>query len=152
MGKVIAIVIGLTFAIPILGLLVKAVFFPVHTAQKEIDTAYEVVDKTLDSDNAIYNYEWFKRQKESIDATNRKLEIAVRAYGDFDEAAGERKDWTFEDKTESSRLHAVAQGIEGQLKDMIGEYNARTKMANRNMFQEGLLPDYIDATTFIFKK
>jgi hypothetical protein len=65
--------------------------------------------------------------------------------------AGDRNTWTFADKNESARLHAVAQGNENSLKTVIAEYNARGKMANRNIFENGLLPNFIDATTFIFK-
>lgn len=133
------------------GIGVKILFFPVHTINQELNTAYDAVSKTINADNAIYNYEWFKRQKESIDATKQKLVIAQNAVSNFQEMAGERKDWTFEDKTENSRLNSVSQGIESQLKDIIAEYNARTQMANRNIFQNGILPNYIDALTFIKK-
>ena len=144
--------IGILIGVSVVGLLLRAVFFPVHVAEKEAQLATDAVDKTLTADNAIYNYEWFKRQKESIDATGKNLTIATQAAQSFDTAAGVRKDWTFEDKNESARLHAVAQGIDSQLKDMIAEYNARTKMANRNIFQDGILPNFIDATTFVVKQ
>jgi len=148
----ILLIIGVFFGISVAALGLKALFFPLHVAEKEVQLGHDVVDKTLDADNAIYNYEWFKRQKEQIDATNKKLQIADEAAASFSEEAGPRKDWTFEDKNESARLHAISQGIESQLKDMIAEYNARTKMANRNIFEDGILPDFIDATTFIFKQ
>lgn len=145
-------VLGIFVGVIAVGFVLKIVFFPVHTASKLIETGYDTVDKTLNADNAIYNYEWFKTQKEAIDATNKKLEIAVKAVETFKAYAGDRKDWTFEDKGEDARLRAVAQGTEGALKDMIAEYNARAKMANRNIFQDGILPNYVDATTFIFKQ
>lgn len=145
-------VIGVVIGVSALGLLVKSIFFPMNVLQKEFQLGSDTVDKTLTADNAIYNYEWFKTQKEEIDATNKKLEIAVLAADSFDTSAGSRKDWTFEDKGESARLHAVAQGIEGALKDMIAQYNARLSMANRNIFTDGIVPNPIDALTFIFKK
>ena len=37
-----------------------AIFF------KQVDSAHEIVDKTYDVDNALYNYEWFKTQHEKI--------------------------------------------------------------------------------------
>lgn len=148
----IVLVISIFFGISVVSLGLKALFFPVNVAHKEFQLGNDVVNKTLDADNAIYNYEWFKRQKEQIDATNKKLELANASAKSFDTSAGVRKDWTFEDKGESARLHAVSQGIESQLKDMISEYNARTKMANRNIFDDGILPNFIDATTFIFKQ
>jgi len=151
MGKIIGLTILALAGLTIGGFILKAVFFPVHTASKLIETGYETVDKTLNADNAIYNYEWFKQQKEDIDAAGKKLVIAQNAVETFKAEAGDRKDWTFEDKGESARLSAIAQGIESNLKDMIADYNARAKMANRNIFQDGIIPNYIDATTFIFK-
>lgn len=152
MGKLVLSVFGIIFAISALGYIARIVFFPVKVLDNTIQTGYDAVDKTINAENAIYNYEWFKRQKESIDATNKKLLIAQNAVDSFKQEAGDRKDWTFEDKTEDARLRSVAQGIESQLKDMIAEYNARTKMANRNIFQDGILPDFIDSTIFIFKQ
>ena len=133
------------------GFVLKVILFPVHTAGNLVKTAYDVNDKTLNADNAIYNYEWFKKQKEAIDATGKKLAIANKAVETFKTESGDRSKWTFEDKNESARLSAVSQGIESQLKDIIAEYNARTQMANRNIFQDGILPNFIDATTFILK-
>lgn len=146
-GIVILVLLGLIIG----GFALKAIFFPVHVLTKTMETGYDVIDDTLNADNAIYNYEWFKQQKEDIDATGKKLNIANKSVASFKEMAGDRSTWTFEDKNEQARLSAVAQGIDSQLQDMIATYNARSKMANRNIFQDGILPDLIDSTTFIFK-
>jgi hypothetical protein len=145
------VVVGLLVGLMLVGFVAKIVFFPAHVANKEIQTGYDVVDKTLNADNAIYNYEWFKRQKESIDALNKKYENAQNDVSTFQELAGSRDKWTYEDKNEEARLRTISSGFFNQLKDAIAEYNARTKMANREIFQDGILPDFIDATTFIFK-
>ena len=144
-------VIAIIIVIIILSFGLRLVLFPVNTATKLIDTAYQAQDKTLNADNAIYNYEYFKNQKEAIDATNQKLSIAKDAVSSFKSDAGDRKEWTFEDKTEAARLSAVSQGIESQLKDMIADYNAKSQMANRNIFKNSIVPNYIDALTFIVK-
>jgi hypothetical protein len=130
-----------------LSLAIKVVFFPINTATKLIDTAYDAQDKVLDADNAIYNYEWFKQQKEDIDATGRKYKNAEDAYNSYIESITGEK--TFEDKNEIARLNTIKLGIKNQLEQMIANYNARTKMATRNIFQDGVLPTYIDALTFI---
>ncbi len=65
---------------------------------------------------------------------------------------GDRSKWTFEDKNEMSRLNTVYLGQQNYLQSVIADYNARTKMANRNIFQNGLLPNIIDSGTFIFKQ
>jgi hypothetical protein len=142
-------VIGLIVLLIGGGIILKVVFFPVNTATKLIDTAYGVQDKTLNADNAIYNYEWFKQQKEDIDALGRKYQNAGESYDSYlDTISGEK---TFEDKTEIARLNTVKLGIKNQLEQAIADYNARTKMANRAIFQNSILPDYIDALVFIKK-
>jgi len=146
------IAIAVFVGIPLLGLGIKTVFFPVNTAQKMVNLAYDAQDKVLNADNAIYNYRWFKQQKQDIDAVGKKLEIARAAVVDFELSAGARKDWTFEDKNEAARLRSISQGIESQLKDMIADYNARSSQADRAIFKDGIFPSYIDAATFIFKK
>jgi len=132
-----------------LGIGIKILFFPVHTLQQELNTAYDAVSKTINADNAIYNYEWFKQQKEDIEATKNKYNNACISTDAFLEVVGERTDWTFEDKTEFSRLNSIKLGIKNQLEDIIATYNARAKMATRNIFQNTVLPSYIDALTFI---
>lgn len=163
--KIIGIVITCIFAFIILGAVgygLKILFFPVHVLDNEIQTANDTIDKTVNADNAIYNYEWFKQQKEDIDAAGKKLIIAKNAelsyatkISDCDKNGENCKisagAWSFSQGNEDSRLLAVAQGIDSNLQDMIATYNARSKMANRAIFQNGILPNFIDATTFIFK-
>lgn len=143
----IATIIGIS----LLGLMVSVVFFPVNTAQKLVQTAYDAQDQVLNAKNAIYNYEWFKQQKEDIDAGKQKLQDAQSSQSEFEVSAGDRKDWTFEDKGEDSRLRAVSLGLQNNLTQMIADYNARAKMATRNIFENSVLPSYIDALTFIKK-
>jgi hypothetical protein len=149
--KIVLIGIAIIVGLIVVGIVGQVIAFPFHVAKNEIQTGHDLVDKTINADNAIYNYEWFKSTKETIDAMNQNLATNIQAANDFDKMAGDRSTWTFEDKTESARLHAVAQGNENSLKTVIAEYNARGKMANRNIFENGLLPNFIDATTFIFK-
>lgn len=44
----------------------KILFFPVKVINNTIQTWYDVIDKTINADNAIYNYEWFKQKYEEI--------------------------------------------------------------------------------------
>ena len=144
---VIMCIVGLIIA----GIGIKLVFFPVHTAQQQLDTAYKTVDKVLDADNAIYNYEWFKQQHEDIQAKKTMLDNASIAVDNFEQTAGERSNWTFEDKNEYNRLNTIKLGIKNQLEQMIADYNARSKMATRNIFEDSVLPSYIDSLTFLKK-
>lgn len=135
----------------LLGLVVRIIWFPVNTATKLVDTAYQAQDKTLNADNAIYNYEWFKQQYQDIEASKAQLNNATVAYGAFVESAGPRENWDREDKIEESRLRTVKLGLENYLATQIANYNARASMANRAMFQNSIVPGYIDALTFIKK-
>jgi len=148
------------YALGIFGVLVLAgvgafvlriVMFPVNTASKLIDTAYDAQNKVLNADNAIYNYEWFKQKHQDIQASKKQLVNARVSYEAFTQSAGERKDWTFEDKTEDSRLRTVVLGLENHLETQIADYNARASMATRNIFEDHVLPNFIDALTFIRK-
>lgn len=131
------------------GFVAKVIFFPVNTANKLIETAYDAQDKVLNADNAIYNYEWFKQKKADIDASKRQLTNVKEERASFTAYAGERSSWTFEDKNEDSRLRSVETGLENYLESQIGDYNARASMATRNIFEGSVLPSYIDALTFI---
>jgi hypothetical protein len=103
-------------------------------------TPARVISKTLDTDNVISNYEWFKRQYQDVQAQDRKLEAAANALQSFTDEAGPRKDWQFEDRQEFSRLNSVLLGLRSQRASMVAEYNARTQMANRDLFRTSDLP------------
>ena len=147
--KTFLIVIGVIIAITLLGLGIKLIFFPVHTAEKILETAYDGVSKTINAENAIYNYEWFKQQKEDIEALGNKYDNSCITYDSYLEIIDGEK--TFEDKNELARLNSVKLGIKNMLEQAIANYNARSKMANRNIFEDSILPDYLDALTFIKK-
>ena len=102
-----------------------------------------IVNKTLDADNVLYNYEWFKQQKEDIDTLAIKHKDAVTAAATFKEEAGPREKWDRTDKEEHSRLNTIALGIKQQRDDAVSQYNAKSKMANRNIFKTNDLPDQI---------
>lgn len=134
------------------GIGIKAVFFPVHNVEKSIDMAYEVTDKTLDADKAIAEYEWFKRQEESIDALYKKEETAKQALEDFMSILPQdRSKWKRGDKDEWSRLNSNIVGISNMLDTAIAEYNARSKMVNRSIFKDNL-PSNISRAYFAGKQ
>ena len=97
--------------------------------------AKRVFDKTIDADNVIYNYEWFKQQHEDVQAIDVKILDADSNLTSFKEELGDRTDWHREDREEVSRLNAVCLGLKNQRADMVSEYNARSRMANRSIFK-----------------
>lgn len=149
--KVIGIILLGLIGITVVGFIGKLVFSPINTVNKLVETAYDAQDKVLNADNAIYNYEWFKQKKADIDASKKQLDNARNAHASFKASAGARSEWTFEDKGEDARLGSVVLGIENFLQSQIADYNARASMATRNIFENSVLPSYIDALTFISK-
>ena len=134
MRKYLWLLVLVIVAVPI----VRLVLLPVFAANKAVSSAEGIIDRTLDADNVIYNYEWFKQRYEDALATRTKIENAKAAVAAFKEAAGPRSDWTFEDKTESARLASVVLGLENHYESIVAEYNARAQMAHRDIFRRGV--------------
>lgn len=99
-----------------------------------VNQGARVINKTVDADNVIYNYEWFKRQCQDIEAQDTKIANAQAELEAFDSSAGARSDWTFEDKTEHSRLTTNVTGVKNVRAEMVAEYDARARMMNRAIF------------------
>lgn len=124
----------------VLGVLTWGVGFVINP----LIQAGRVVEKTIDADNVIANYEWFKRQYQDVIAIDRKIEAADSTKTAFEHSAGDRVSWRFEDRQEWNRLNSVLLGLKGQRASMVAEYNARTQMANRDLFRTSDLPAVID--------
>lgn len=149
-------IVGLMFialfgimAIGAVGMGLRILFFPATVATNMIDTAYDANRQIINADNAIYNYEWFKQKYQDIEATKRQYKVAAANYDTYVSSLGDRNTWGFEDKDEVARLNAVQLGLQTNLESQIGDYNARASMATRNIFENSVLPTYIDALTFI---
>lgn len=106
-----------------------------------------VIARTANPGNIIANYEWFKQQYQDIGAMDARLSAARDAITRFEQSAGPRTGWQFEERQESARLNQIVAGLEGQRASMIAEYNARTQMANRDIFRTHDLPSHIDTET-----
>lgn len=120
--------------VPIAFMGLRALLFPVRGIEKAIDTAYGVLDKTMDAEVAIYNYEWFKQTAEDIQALHNKEVNAGRAIDEHTETMDDSR----EDKNELARLRTIKLGIVNMLEDVMAKYNARSKMANRAIFKDNL--------------
>lgn len=145
--KIVAILIGLWLGLWILGGLIGIVSLPFRAASNTLDMGRGVIDKTLTADNAIYNYEWFKQQKQDIEVAKSQYQNALQAEDAFKASAGPRTEWTFEDKQEATRLASITLGLKNQIIQRTEDYNARAKMANRDIFNDGLLPQVLEFST-----
>jgi hypothetical protein len=128
---------GIILAAFAVGLAIQVITMPARTV-------VGIAERTLNSDNVIANYEWFKRQYQDIQAFDTKIANAEAAQKAFEQSAGPRETWKFDDRQEWSRLNAVLLGLSNQRRDMVAEYNARTEMANRNLFRTSDLPAIIN--------
>lgn len=134
----------LFIVLPIIGLFFGIISLPFHLSSNTIETEHGVIDRTLNADNAIYNYEWFITQIEDIKAVQEQLAISEAQVENFKITYGDPLNWSFELNTEYARLNAVKQGQQSSIESMIADYNARSNMANRNIFQDGLIPTSLE--------
>lgn len=121
------------FGIFILSALVSTVTFFMNPFKQ----AARVINKTIDADNMIQNYEWFKQRHQSIKAIDRKIVDAAAVVASFSESAGDRQGWHREDREEYARLSSIHMGLKQQRADLVAEYNAKSRMANRSIFKAG---------------
>jgi len=129
------LLIGLVIVlVPIVFMGLRALLFPVRGIEKAIDTAYGVLDETMDPEKAIYNYEWFKQTAEDIQALHNKEINAEEAIQEHMATMDDSR----EDKNELARLRAIKLGLTNMLEDTMAKYNARSKMANRAIFKDNL--------------
>lgn len=109
-----------------------AIFF------KQVDAAHEIIDKTYDADNAIYNYEWFKTAHEKILAQEKMIDNTKLDVDEYKEMYGEPKDWDWSTREEYSRLKTTLLGQKNFYEGLVANYNARSNMANREIFKDRL--------------
>ena len=102
-----------------------------------------MIEKTLNADNVINNYEWFHQAYEDIQATDIKISNAQATVDQFKKDAGERLGWDFSDKDEYGRLNSVLLGLKNYRQDIVAKYNARSKMVNRKIFKGKTAPTEI---------
>ena len=115
-----------------------------HVTGTVVDSANGVIDKTLDPNNVIYNYEFFKQSYQDIKALDSKIADAQIAIRSFDAQFKSRKEMDREDKLESERLHAVLSGLQQERQTEVAAYNARATMTNRNIFKGNDIPTHIE--------
>lgn len=141
---ILAILFVVWMAAWIIGGLIGVFTMPFHAAGNAVQTGHDVIDKTINADNAIYNYEWFKQQKQDIEVAKQQYQNALQAEDAFKASAGPRSEWTWEDKQEAARLSSITLGLKQQIIQRTEDYNARAAMANRDIFRDGLLPQTLE--------
>lgn len=105
--------------------------------------ASRVVNKTIDADNMIHNYEWFKQQHNDILAMTVKAANAETQKQAWLESAPPRDQWATQDRQMFNQLSSIALGLANQRANMVSTYNARAEMANRSIFMRDV-PSHIE--------
>jgi hypothetical protein len=135
-------VIGINFLDVALGF----ALLPWHTVTSQVQSGHEVIDKTYNADNAIYNYEWFKSQYEEIKATENKITNTQTQMDEFVTLNGnDTSKWDYQNKQSYGQLQTTLTGQKSYYEDQVAEYNARSQMANRAVFKDSL-PAHVDNT------
>lgn len=138
---VVSSVVGLaTLAVilSVMGAALGIITIPWLNFTSKIQSNQDIVQKTYQADNVIYNYHWFQERAGAVKALSDTITQSQDAVVAFETTAGPRKEWTFEDKTEDARLNAVVQGQKAQYNSLSQEYNARAGEADRSLFVNGL--------------
>ena len=125
------------------GWTLKAVLLPAKTVISQIDSAGNIIDKTYDADNAIYNYEWFKTQYEDIQATERIIGNTKTEMDAYKDMYGNATLWDWQTKQDYNSLQTKYLGQQNYYEDLVADYNARSNMVNREIFKDKL-PLHVD--------
>lgn len=127
-------ILGL-FGIGVALFVMRVVLAPVNLANNALTQAGRVVDKTIDADNVLHNYEWFYDTSRQIDARVQQIGVHAGLFRSESDAA------------ERNRLRIELTTMQQSCRDMAAKYNANTAKANRAIFRGGDAPESIDLTT-----
>ena len=141
--KTIGIIILALLLVSAAGWGIRAAMLGPKTVTTQISSAGEIIDKTYDADNSIYNYEWFKQQKADIDAMVKVIQNTKRNLDDYKEMYGDPKEWGWQTRQDYNSLNTKYLGQQNQYEMLVEDYNARASMANRNVFMDKL-PLHVD--------
>lgn len=140
-------VVGMAFMLLIAliggGWALEAVLLPAKTVTTQIDSAGDIIDRTYNADNAIYNYEWFKTRYEDIQATERIIGNTKVEMDAYKELYGNATSWDWQTKQDYNSMSGKYLGQQNYYEDLVAEYNARSNMANREIFKDKL-PLHVD--------
>lgn len=109
------------------------------TFMKNREAGKEIQDSTYNGDNAIDNYEWFKRQKHDIDAKRKQANNTKRMLEQMrSDHEGPPGEWPENSRERYYDLQNQLLGQQNMHNEMVAEYNARSEMQNRNVFKDQL--------------
>ena len=134
-------ILGIGIIFGIFGLIFKTVLLPSYAANKTVDTGYGIVDKTMNADNALFNYEQFydlyqgaKQQVMNINNCQKQIDNLKKTYGE------DSSKWTKDIRNDLAFQQQTIEGYLMQYQKIISEYNSNSQKLNRNLFKAKELP------------
>lgn len=129
-------IVALVLAAFLLLNVISAVWMPFLPWMEEREAGEETIKQTMDAENAIENYEWFRTQYREIEAQRAQIENSYDELDRFYSTYGEDPDgWDRTTKEQHNRIQQRITGNQNQLENLVADYNARSDMANREVFK-----------------
>ena len=97
-----------------------------------LGTTCGVVQRTMNPDNVIFNYEWFHDVHKQVLAQQQNVQVHKRLLKEE------------EDKSEKKKLRVELAGMEQICRSLVQKYNANSLKLNRKLFKESNLPHSLD--------
>lgn len=122
----------------VLGLFVGGIV--VNLLMTASNSSQEVVEKTLDADNVISNYEQFKDDYNGAKAVAQNVKMAESSMDEIREMYGEPDTWDKDTRKEYNFQKQTRDGLLMQYQSIVKTYNANSEKLNRNVFKDSDLP------------
>jgi len=117
-------------------LIINYVWFPFLTFTENREAGQDVVEQTIDAENAIQEYEQFRVLYNDIQAQHAQLQNEQEALDRFYNVYGENPDeWSRQARQDHSRIQQRITGYQNQLENLIAEYNTMSETATSEIFQ-----------------
>jgi len=139
--KIFFIVLAIIFSLGFISAGLGLITLPGHVTSNSVQTAHDVVDKTINVNNALFNYEEFfnkyegaKMQATNIKNTEKSMQTLKDTYGE------DAMKWPKDVRNDYSNLQQNIEGYKMMYQKIVQEYNADSQKLNRNLFKSKSLP------------
>ncbi len=131
-------------ALCVVLLLIRIILLPVFFANTAVNTVQSVTTQTFNGTNVLYNYDWFYQQYNDYLALKQKVVNANTTYHNLLATLPKNQgSWTYTEQQEVSQALTVVQGLQFQVQDLVGSYNAHSQEVNRSIFKGNNLPQHL---------
>ena len=119
---------------------VRSIFFPA-THQGQISEGVFKKHPILLTD------EWFTAQHQAIQSKDAQIKEGRNRLLQFEENAGPRDTWDFQDRLEWRPLHSAIGNLESERESMVADYNGRAHLVKRDPFKPDTPPTHLARIT-----